>query len=273
MTAALSAPLWAPWWPGSLALLLLTLVVGVGAGAVRGFAGFGFSALVVAGLSPFVAPGPLVAAVLGLEAVASLSVMRQVADDVDRPWCRALLIGNAVCVPLGLAALAWLPVTPVRLLVGAALLAGAVALRLTDGREFRSTAALRTVAGAASGLLNGLAASGGVAAAMLMATTRPPPAQLRATMITFLLYVSFYALIWSAALTFIGGTAGSALIGMDTLRWGLVLWPAMMLGMRLGQRAFGTAHPGRYRRFVLNLLMVISALGLLNALAKASGAI
>lgn len=271
MTAALSAPLWAPWWPGSLALLLLTLTVGVGAGAVRGFAGFGFSALVVAGLSPFVAPGPLVAAVLGLEAVASLSVVRQEADEVDRPWFSALLIGNAICVPLGLAALAWLPVEPVRLLVSVALLAGAVALRLTDGREFRSTAGLRTLAGAASGLLNGLAASGGVAAAMLMAATRPPPARLRATMITFLLYVSCYALAWSAALTLARGSAGSALIGMDTLRWGLVLWPAMMLGMRLGQRAYGQAQPGRYRRFVLNLLMVISALGLVNALVKASG--
>lgn len=252
-------------WPASPELLGLALVVGVGAGAVRGFAGFGFSALVVAGLSPFVPPGQVVAAVLALEAVASLSVVRSVAVAVDRRWLRSLLIGNAVCVPVGLAALAWLPVGPMRLLVSGVLLGGAVALRLADGHAFRSTAALRGLAGVASGLLNGLAASGGVAAAMLMASTRPEPGPLRATMITFLLWVSLYALAWAALITFTGGAGASTLLGAQSLGWMLLLWPAMLLGMRWGQQAFGQANPGRYRRFVLNLLMLISTLGVINA--------
>jgi len=261
---------WLSWlWPASPALLALSLLVGVGAGAVRGFAGFGFSALVVAGLSPFVAPGPVVAAVLALEAVASLGVARQVAPSVDRPWLRSLLIGNALCIPIGLAALAFLPVGPMRMLVSGVLLSGAVALRLMDGRSFAASLWLRGVAGVASGLLNGLAASGGVAAAMLMAATHPVPDRLRATMITFLLWVSLYALAWAAVITIGGGSGASALLGIDSLRWALVLWPAMLLGMRLGQHAFGRSNPGRYRRFVLNLLMVIAGLGLLNALLNA----
>lgn len=241
----------------------------MGAGAVRGFAGFGFSALVVAGLSPFVAPGPVVAAVLALEAVASLSVARQVAPSVDRSWLRSLLIGNAVCIPVGLAALAFLPVGPMRALVSGMLLCGAVALRLLEGRSFESSVGLRGLAGVASGLLNGLAASGGVAAAMLMVSTHPVPDRLRATMIIFLLWVSLYALAWAAMITAGGGGGPAALLGAEILRWGLVLWPAMVLGMRLGQHAFGRANPGRYRRFVLNLLMVIAGLGLLNALLQA----
>jgi uncharacterized membrane protein YfcA len=58
-------------------------------------------------------------------------------------------------------------------------------------------------------------------------------------------------------------------MGLDMLRWALLLWPAMTLGIRIGQRSFGQAHPERYRRFVLNLLMLVSALGLATTLAQA----
>jgi uncharacterized protein len=255
-------------WPWSGALLAWVLVAGFGAGAVRGFAGFGFSALVVASLSPFVEPGPVVAAVMLLEALASAVAAKGVADAVDRRWLLALLAGNAVFVPIGVAALAWLPVQPLRLLVGGVLLCGAVGLRLADGRSFRQTAALRGVASVASGFLQGLAASGGVVAAMLMAATRLPPNVLRATMITFLLYVSLYALGWGFVVSVAGGPAASTLLGADALRWLVVLAPAMVVGMRVGNRAFGQADPDRYRRFVLHLLIVIAALGLATTLVS-----
>jgi uncharacterized membrane protein YfcA len=251
-------------WPWSWTMLLLALLVAGVAGAVRGFAGFGFSALTVAGLAPFVAPGPVVAAALVLESLASAGMFRSVSGDVDRRWLRSLLIGNLVCVPLGLAALAFLPATPVRILVAGALLCAALAMRQADGHVFASSRRLHAAAGISSGLLNGVAASGGVAAAMLMAATRPPPAVLRATMITFLLYMSVYAMVWAALLSQ-AGRAQTPLLGADTLRWVLVLAPAMFIGMRIGRRAFGHANPNRYRRFVLDLLIVVSGLGLLSA--------
>ncbi len=251
-------------WPLPWPLLALALLIGFGAGMVRGFAGFGFAALVVGGLSPFVPVGPVVAAAMILEAIASIGMVRSVAADVDRRWLRSLIIGNALCVPIGLAALAWLPALQVRLLVGGGLLTAALAMRLADGHSFAPTALLRGTAGVASGLLNGLAASGGVAAAMLMAATRPAPATLRATMITYLLFVSVYALLCAALLSQADRTA-TTLLGADTLRWVLVLAPTMFLGIRSGRRAFGNANPNRYRRFVLNLLIVVASLGLASA--------
>ncbi len=252
-------------WPHAWPVLPVALLVAVGAGAVRGFAGFGFAALVVGGLSPFVPPGPVVLAVMLLEVLASLGLLRALAPDVDRSWLRVLLLGNGLCIPLGMTALAWLPVVWVRILVGAALLVASLALRRVVGRGVRSGRGLRGLAGVASGLLNGLAASGGVVAAMLMATTRIEPVAMRATMITFLFWVSLYAVAWALGLT-LAGSSTTRLVGWDTLRWMLVLGPAMLLGMRLGTRAFGSAHPQQYRRFVLNLLVVISALGLTHAL-------
>lgn len=248
-------------------LLAVALLIALGAGVVRGFSGFGFSALVVAGLTPFVPPGPVVAGTLVLEAIASASLVRTVAADVDSRWLKPLLVGNAVFVPIGLAALSWLPVEQLRLIVAGGLLCAAAALRLADGHHFKKNAALSSVAGAASGFLNGFAASGGVIAALLMAATRLPSAAVRATMISFLLYVSLYALGWSFVLTVMPGSKPSPLLGPDTLRWIMLLLPTMIIGMRIGSRAFGNIPSDGHRRLVLDLLIVVSALGLFTAMA------
>lgn len=255
-------------WPGPAWLLAVAMLIAVGAGAVRGFAGFGFSALVVAGLTPFVTPGPLVVAVLMLEVVASARLLRAVSGEVDHAWHRALLVGNLVFVPFGVAALVWLSPERLRLVVAAMLLLGALALRGTIGHGLRSTPTLRALAGAASGFLNGLTASGGIVAALLMAATRPAPAILRSTMISFLLWISAYALLWSGVMS---AAAGASLVGVDALRWALLLGPAMWIGMRLGAGAFGSTDPLRQRIAVLNILIVTSGLGLAVATGSTFG--
>ncbi len=168
----------------------------VGAGVVRGFSGFGFSALTVAGLALFVPPASVVPAVLALEVLASVTLMRSALRDADRRWLAWLLAGNAVFIPVGLALLAWLPEVTMRLLVGALLLASALGLLAAGERSWPATPALRAATGAFSGLLNGVTASGGVAAALLMTAARVPPAALRGTMISFLLFAGAYALAW-----------------------------------------------------------------------------
>lgn len=250
-----------PWSP---LVLLVGFLVALGAGMVRGFAGFGFSALTVAGLSVFVTPATVVPAVLALEVAASISLVRSTLRDVDGSWIRWLLLGNGVFIPIGIAALAILPETWVRLLVGGVLLAGAMLIKLAGGRTLAPTPGLKIVAGVASGLLNGIAASGGIAAALLMAGARLPPAALRGTMISFLLFAGSYALLWAGILSH-SRIASATLLGADTLRWALLLGPAMFTGIWVGRRLFGNADPARYRAFVLNLLIVISALGMLRS--------
>ncbi|MEO8281462.1 MAG: sulfite exporter TauE/SafE family protein [Ideonella sp.] len=247
-------------WP--LPTLLAGLLVSLGAGAVRGFAGFGYSALTVAGLSVFVAPATIVPAVLALEVVASVSMWRSAWRDADRSWLKWLLIGNLIFIPIGIAMLAWLPQTLLRLLVSGALLLTALALRNASTRQFAPTTALRAGAGIASGLLNGVTASGGVAAAMLMAAARVPAAALRATMVSFLLYAGAYALLCAGL---VPNGRGSGLISGDTLRWALLLAPTMLGGIWIGKHSFANADPSGYRRHVLTLLIVISTLGALRA--------
>ena len=248
-----------------LPMLALGVLVALAAGVVRGFAGFGFSALTVAGLSLFVAPSQIVAAVLALEVLASVSLIRAASRDADAAWLRWLLIGNALCIPIGIALLVVLPETLVRLLVGSALFVSAALLRLAGERSFAPGLRLRIGAGVASGLLNGIAASGGVAAALLMTAARVPAAALRGTMITMLLYAGAYALLCAGIASQAGGAGGKSLLGPETLRWALLLGPAMFVGIWIGRRSFSVVDPKRYRVFVLNLLMVISALGAARA--------
>lgn len=248
-------------WP--LPMLAAGLLVSLGAGVVRGFAGFGYSALTVAGLSVFVAPSTVVPSVLALEVVASISMLRSSLRDADRDWLRWLVIGNLIFIPIGITMLVVLPTTLLRLLVGGVLLVSAIGLLRASERTFAPTRGLRATAGVASGLLNGVAASGGVAAAMLMAASRMPPAPMRATMVSFLLFAGSYALLCAVLLPMGSGTR---LISMDTLRWGLMLAPTMLLGIWIGRHSFANANPTGYRHHVLRLLIGISALGVLRAL-------
>lgn len=249
----------------ALPWLAAAWLVALGAGVVRGFSGFGFSALTVAGLTLFVPPASIVPAVLALEVLASVSLIRSAMRDADRRWLAWLVGGNLLFIPIGLALLAWLPELLMRLLVGALLLVSALSLLAAGERTWPTTTSLRAATGVLSGLMNGIAASGGVAGAMLMTAARVPPAALRGTMISFLMFVGVYSLAWAAVMP----TAGEAgLVGVHTLQWMAVLSPAMLLGIWLGRRSFQGASAAAYRRIVLWLLVVISGLGVLRAGAQ-----
>lgn len=256
--AALAATL----WPGPAWVLCLGIAISFGAGVVRGFSGFGYSALVVAGLSPFVLPGPLVVAVLMLEVAASAGSVRQVMPDVHRGWHRSLLAGNLLFVPVGLAGLAWLDPAVVRVLISALVLAGATGVRFTLGHRLAPTAGWRHLAGVGSGLLNGFAASGGIVAALLMTASGLHPRLLRATMISALLWISAYALLWSGLAAWAGGPS---LLGAQAVGWALLLWPTMVLGMRVGARAFVRARSDRQALLVLDTLIVVALGALVTA--------
>lgn len=246
-------------------LLLIGLPVALGAGVVRGFSGFGFSALTVAGVSLFMAPAPLIPAVLLLEIVASLVVWRSAVRDLDAAWLRTLIIGNAICIPLGVFLLSQLPSVVLRLVVGLSLLLTAVGLRLRSGQHMQPTRGVKMATGALSGFLNGLAASGGVAAALMMAAANVAPVALRGTIITFLIFGSGYTLLW-ASIVLAGAGSSVNVFSFDTLRWIVVLAPGLFVGIWLGGKAFATSNPGRFRQLMLDLLILISGLGVLRAL-------
>jgi uncharacterized membrane protein YfcA len=249
--------------PMPVGLLLASLCVVFAAGMVRGFAGFGFSALCVAGMSLYMSPAEAVPPIFVLEVLASLTLLRGAWKDVDWSWLSWLVVGNALCIPLGVALLATVDETPLRLLIGALLLLAATLLRNGWKLALAPTRGVRLLTGLVSGLVNGVAAIGGIAVAVLLSSTALAPAAMRATMILLFLFTDLYALAWAAVLP---GDAGHDLLGTGTLQLALWLTPAMLAGIWVGQRAFVGVSPEAFRRRVLNLLMAVAGLSVLRAL-------
>lgn len=252
-------------WPHSFWLLLLAIGVSAMAGVLRGFAGFGYSAIVVAALTPFLRPGPLVIALLTLELLASAAMLRHTSLSIDRAWFRAILLGNMVVVPIGVMALAWLDPALLRVVISATLLVGAGAVRAAVGRPLRSGAPLRCATGITSGLLNGLAGSGGIVAALVMAAAGVPAGALRATIIIALFWMSAYSLLWAGILSV---TSQSELALNEALRWILILWLPMQSGMRLGDHWFERSRSTNNKTLVLNVLILVALAGTIGALAR-----
>lgn len=254
------------WLPAAdPAVLALAALIVFFAGIVRGFSGFGFSALSVAGLSLLLPPAQVVPPVFVLEVLASLSLLRGALAHADWRWLSWLLAGNALFIPVGVALLAWLPEAPLRLLIGVLLLAAAVASRFGLAMALTPTPGVRLAAGMVSGLFTGVAAIGGTALAVLLSTSAIAPAVMRATMIVLFLFTDLYALavaaVWPA-----GSHGGAALLGTATLRWAVFLAPAMLAGIWLGHRRFEGISPERFRRIVLDLLILIAVLAVLRGL-------
>jgi len=250
--------------PLPLPSMTAAMLIVFGAGIVRGFSGFGFSALCVAGLALLVSPAKVVPAIFMLEVLASISLLRGAMRDIDWHWLAWLVAGNIVCLPLGILLLAWLPETPLRLLIGALLLLAAVLLRAGVSLALAPSAGVRFGVGMASGFVNGVAAIGGIAVAVMLSTSQIAPAVMRATMIALFLFTDLYALACSALVS-AATHAPTELLGTDTLRWALWLAPAMLAGIGVGQRSFSGVSPVQFRRHVLNLLMLIAAISVLRA--------
>jgi len=248
-----------------LHLTVVNLLIVFAAGMVRGFSGFGFSALCVAGLSLFVPPAQVVPPIFVLEVLASVTLLRGALKDADWPWLSWLALGNALFIPLGVALLAFVPETPLRLLIGALLLLAAVLLRSGLRLALAPTRTVRLATGLVAGFVNGVAAIGGIAVAVLLSTAQMAPAAMRATMIMLLLFTDLYALAWVGIMS-AGSETGNALLGADTLRWALSLVPAMLAGIWVGQRSFAGVSPTQFRRHVLNLLILIALVSVVRAL-------
>ncbi len=155
-------------WP----TLAFAMLVVFGAGIVRGFAGFGFSALCVAALTVVVPPAQVVPPIFVLEVLASMSLLRGAWPAADWRWLSWLVLGNVLFIPVGIAMLAFVPEMPLRLVIGTLLLLAAALLRGGFSLALAPTAGMRLATGVVSGFVNGVAAIGGIAVAVYCSAPR-----------------------------------------------------------------------------------------------------
>ncbi len=238
--------------PGGIAWMMVAIFV---AAFVRGYAGFGYSAMVIAASSLVTNPLNLVAVVVILETVMSLQAARRAGPDVDwrRVWL--LLAGAAVGLPLGLWVLTGVSEDTARAVVsGYVLMMCAVLLAGWQlAREVRGAG--NAVVGVVSGLANGTG-MGGLPVAAFFAAQPMPAAVFRASMIAYFPLLDLYSapLYWWAGL-----------VSWDTLWASLIALPLTFMGNSLGGRHFFRAEPQEFRRFATFLLAALAVMGLAKA--------
>jgi uncharacterized protein len=225
------------------------------AGFIRGYSGFGFSAMVIAASSVVTNPLHFVAVVVILETAMSLQAARGIGPDIDWRRVGMLLAGAVVGLPLGLWLLTGVSETAARAMIsGYILLMCAV---LLAGWRLRSEVRgpWNLVAGVVSGLANA-PGMGGLPIAAFFAAQPMRASVFRATLIAFFPLLDLY----SAPLYWWHG-----LVSWDTLWASLIALPLTVLGNWLGSRHFLNTDPKEFRRFAILLLAALAALGLIRA--------
>jgi len=239
--------------------MLFSFVVVFLAAIVRGYSGFGFSALLVTSLSLVMAPAEVVPIALMLEVIASTHMLPKVWKDIERPLVGWLFLGSAIALPIGVHLLASLPAMPMRSVLYMVCLGAALAIwrgfKVRDGHSTAHTIG----AGLVSGVVNGATAMGGLMVVLFLLTGSLTAATMRASLIAFFLILDIYATV------FIGF---ENLLTPDVLLHTALFIPPLLVGNLIGHRKFIVTAPESFRRYTLVLLMALSCIGLLRVLSE-----
>lgn len=240
-----------PWAAAYMAAAILV------AAFVRGYSGFGFSALVVAASALVTDPLHFVPVVMFCEFAMTVQQWRSVGADVDWRRVRMLFAGAAIGVPVGLAILTRIPTDAARaaiaiyvLVMCGVMLAG---WKLT--REQGNVAHFRT--GIVSGLANA-PGMGGLPVATFFTAQGIKASVFRATLVVYFALLDAY----SAPLMWWHG-----MVNRDTFVAVALAAPVIVAGTYLGGRHFLRANPQEFRRFAIGLLATLAVLGLAKSVS------
>lgn len=227
----------------------------LGAAFVRGYSGFGYSAMVIAASSLVTNPLNFVAVVIVAEAAMTLQAWKGVGPEVDWRRIRWLLAGAVIGLPLGLWALTAISENAARAVISGYVLA--MCLVLMAG--WRLAGAVGAGGTFGVGLISGLANApgmGGLPVAAFFAAQPMAAATFRATLVAYFPLLDLY----SAPLYFWHG-----LVSWGTVFASLLVLPLTFLGNWLGGRHFLGTDPQDFRRFAILLLAGLALLGLAKA--------
>lgn len=232
------------------------------AASVRGYSGFGFALIGVAGLSIISAPNVAIPTVLVLEIIVGLLLLPPVWREISWRPVLLLLAGAVVLTPIG--ALFLIRVPPDIARIGIAIVIAAAALLLLFAAKSRATPGTgSTVAtGAVAGLLNGAFGISGPPIVLFFMSGSRAAGVSRASMMTCFLILDTIAVASFA----IGG-----LVDRSVLTTVLVCLPVLAIGSWLGHRAFHGSNTDRFRTRVLWLLLVLAAVAGLQGAAAFVG--
>jgi uncharacterized protein len=229
------------------------------AGLVRGFSGFGLSAVLVASGSFFVAPKALIPSAQALEVIASVWMIPSVWRDVNWKWLTPMAAAYAVAIPFGVIALAYAPADVLRvggcvlLLIASSCLLFNLRPKLPDGFP------LRFGTGLVAGFMAGASSLGGMVASVMLFAVSIPAKNLRATLIVLFFASSLYSLVWGA---------WHGVVTQATFVHSAWLAAPLLIGISIGSRGFHVVSEAQFRKAVLAVLAALSLAGIASVFLR-----
>lgn len=222
---------------------------------VRGYSGFGFSTILMAGLTLVLPAAAIVPLSVALEVLASIGQARGVWSQIDKRRLAFLLIAGLIGTPIGVLILVEVPADLLRIMILLFIFMASVILLLLRQNLFALSSSAFVLAGFVAGVVNGATAMSGLVLALFFALSAVRPSVMRATMIAY-----FFATdIWTGSILAASGFFDGATI----LRIAVSL-PLLGLGIWLGTSQFQRTPPKTFRVYVLWLLILLCVIGLLR---------
>ena len=227
------------------------------ASIIRGFNGFGFSAICISGFS-FILPAiEIIPIILALEVIISIFMVPYVWNKIDWNFVFKLLIGITVGSPIGLYLLKYLSSDVTHLTVS--LLIIFFSFLLMKGYENKkiNNSYVKIFTGIISGTLNGLTTLGGMPVALFLLITSIQPAVIRGSLAALFFLTDIYAFVLSSL---------AGIIDITTIYRIIPLITILPIGVYIGDKFFVKSKEEIYRKVVFYFLILVSILGIFRVI-------
>jgi uncharacterized membrane protein YfcA len=237
----------------SLQDFLIATVAVLTAGLIRGFAGFGLSAILMASIVTIIPPVSLIPICFILEGVAGVAMLRGGIKNADMTLVWGLAIGSAIGAPIGLYATTSIDVGLSKLIALFIILSLTMALLFNLRPRFLASKSGLYGSGLTAGVVTGLASVGGMVVALYILASEPEAKRIGASLVVFLFLGMFTSLIYLFVYN---------MMTMQAFWRAAVLSPVILLGVFLGSLLFRPAYEHLYKRVCLLLLISLCITGL-----------
>jgi len=239
-----------------LFIIIFTVLI---ASIVRGFNGFGFSAICISGFS-FILPAiEIIPVILILEVLISIFMIPYIWSKIDWKFVVKVFIGILIGSPIGLYLLKFLSPNITHLIICLIIIFFSILLMKGYSNKRLNNNLLKIFTGIVSGTVNGLTTLGGMPVALLLLVTSTQAAIIRGSLAALFFLTDVYAFI----LSFIGG-----IVDLVTIYRVIPLIIILPLGVSMGNKFFKKSNEKTYRKVVFYFLIIISIFGIIKVLTN-----
>jgi uncharacterized protein len=238
----------------SFNFILILFIIFIAA-TVRGFNGFGFSAISISGLAFILPTIEIVPIILILEVAISIFMIPYIWNKINWNFVIQILSGIIIGSPIGLYLLKVISSNITHLLICMIIIFFSILLMRGYSNKKLDNKFIRVFTGCISGTLNGLSTLGGLPVALLLLITSIQPTVIRGSLAALFFLTDAYAFI----LSFFGG-----IVDMTTIYRSIPLIFVLPLGVFIGNKFFVKSKEATYRKVVFYFLIIISLFGIIR---------